>query len=119
MTRHLAESIQKTISTLHDPAGVVELRMLSEHDPAEIYRLAASDTDDISRAVVAANGRKNIFLNLNPIKRDCETESAVTDADIACRSWFFIDVDTDKAAGCCATEEQCFRKGLFVCRILA
>lgn len=65
-----------------------------------------TDLDKLAEAACSQSGKRNVYLTLNPVRRDllpiadnklvqAKTGLSAKDEDIVCRRWFLIDIDDE------------------------
>jgi len=78
------------------------------------------DLEKAAKAIEAHDGKGNIFVTLNPAKRELlarynnrlvkgsyeNPAERTKDTDILCDSWFLLDVDPKRASGISSTDEE-------------
>jgi predicted transcriptional regulator len=113
-SKQVLESLLSLLGHL-DAGGIIEVTVLPRNGGGP---KAVGYFDNIQHAaseIVRFDGRDNIFVSLNPVKRHllarAENQMAtcknrITDSDMLCDSWFFIDIDPERESGTSSTDDE-------------
>jgi len=116
-----ASEIRQTLSVLHPPASVVEIRVLGVPGRGRPYNIAGYFSDHDAAARVAAEidlrrKPKGIYLVMNEVRPELLArspdrmtdypDSTTSDADITSRNWLLVDIDPIRSTGVPSSEVE-------------
>ncbi|MCO8124498.1 DnaB helicase C-terminal domain-containing protein [Stieleria sp. TO1_6] len=124
MSEQQSTDVAEFLRALH-PDGVFEIRAPQCPDrPDGTYKRTVAgyfdDHDAAAKCVQQIEGCQpaGIYVSLNPIDDsllavtdnalDWSAKSTAKDADIACRSWLFIDIDAQRRSGISSTDAELY-----------
>lgn len=112
-------TVQSFLSLLghKQTGGATELCIYEGAAPAHVGYF--DDPQKLRQSIESFNGKANVFVTLNPCKRDLlarannhlkklgyKNNERTKDHDILCDSWFFIDVDPRRPSGISSTDAE-------------
>lgn len=108
-----AGEVKRALELIHPDGGLFEIRCITSRGSASGY------FTDPGKAASAVNSVRegNVYFVLNQIKDACysreqrdrmvnKPKQTTSDGDIARRRWLLIDVDSERASGVSATEDE-------------
>ncbi|MFL6213321.1 MAG: DUF3987 domain-containing protein [Blastocatellia bacterium] len=95
--------------------GVVEVTTFSQDSGKPKLVGYFEDTARAATEIARYDGRDNIYISLNPVKRDllarannrlAPCKNRIADKDVLFDSWFFIDIDPERPSGISSTDDE-------------
>lgn len=73
--------------------------------------------EDAAKAIAQYDGKENVYVTLNPAKRDllarvnnklAKSKNRTSEGEVFCDSWFFFDIDPKRPTGISSTDDELF-----------
>ena len=111
------QEVKRSLGVLFEPGETIELRCVGNRTISGFYRDQDKLAADAQQLNSVFKPLENCYVTLNPVQPElfgrradefaiCKRGEAVRDADVACRRWLLIDVDSVRPAGVSATDSQ-------------
>lgn len=117
----MTETIKRFLAILdHDAAGGVTEVCVFQGGDVPTHAGYFGDHDAAANAIRANDGKGNVFVTLNPVRRDLLARGnnrliegsykhklkRTKDNETLCDSWFFLDIDAERLSGISSTDAE-------------
>ena len=117
MSRLDKKQVYQWFDIMKNNQDLVEIRLIGSNKTASGY---FSDAKALVEAIEPYTDTYNIYFSLNKVNPACygreqrdrivlKPKNTTTDAEIVCRDWVLIDLDSKRLTGVCATKEEATR----------
>ena len=117
MSRLDKKQVYQWFDIMKNNQDLVEIRLIGSNKTASGY---FSDAKALVEAIEPYTDNYNIYYSLNKVNPACygreqrdrivlKPKNTTTDAEIVCRDWVLIDLDSKRLTGVCATKEEATR----------